>query len=120
MWLVMSEPTTESDFISFEEFSKVKLVIGKVISAESIPGMNKIFKVKVDIGSDQREIAVGAAQYYSPSDFLGKRVVVCRNLEPKKLGGMISSGMLLAADGPEGRPVFLTTDEDVAPGNSIH
>jgi methionine--tRNA ligase beta chain len=115
----MSEPISDS-FVTFEEFSRVKLVIGKVIHAESMPGMKKLFKVKVDIGTEQRELAVGAAQYYSPTDFIGKTVVVCKNLEPKKLGGMISSGMLLAADGPEGRPIFLTVNEEAPAGSPIH
>ena len=115
----MSEPATDQ-FITFEEFSKVHLRVGKVIHAESIPGMKKVFKAKVDLGMEQRELAVGGAPYYKPEEFIGKIVVVCTNLKPKKIGSVISHGMLLAADGPEGRPVFLTITEDVPPGTSIH
>ncbi|MDQ3871985.1 MAG: methionine--tRNA ligase [Thermoproteota archaeon] len=111
---------TGKQYITLEEFSKVQLKVGKVTHAESIPGMKKIFKATVDLGIEQRELAVGGALYYKPEEFIGKVVVVCSNLEPKKMGNIISEGMLLAADGPEGRPVFLTTTEDVTPGASIH
>jgi methionine--tRNA ligase beta chain len=107
-------------FISFDEFSKVQLRIGKVVHVESMPGMKKVFKAKVDLGTEQREVAVGAALYYTPEEFIGRTVVICINLEPKKIGGMISQGMLLAADGPEGRPIFLTADADAPPGSPIH
>jgi methionine--tRNA ligase beta chain len=115
----MSEPGAEQ-LITFEEFSKVHLKIGKVIQAESMQGMKKVFKAKIDLGSEQRELAVGGALYYKPEDFVGRTVVVCTNLEPKKIGSIISRGMLLAADGPEGKPVFLTITEDAPVGAPIH
>jgi tRNA-binding protein len=115
----MGEPAAKQ-FITLEEFSKVRLKIGKVIHAESIPGMKKIFMATVDLGTEHRELAVGGALYYKPEEFVGRVVVVCTNLEPKKIGNIISRGMLLAADGPEGRPVFLTITEDVPLGASIH
>jgi methionine--tRNA ligase beta chain len=115
----MSEPATEQ-FITFDEFSKVHLRIGRVTSAEHIPGMKKVFKATVDLGSEQREVAVGGALHYRPDEFVGRTVVVCTNLEPKKIGGITSRGMLLAADGPEGKPIFLTIAEDVPAGSPIH
>jgi tRNA-binding protein len=110
----------EEQYISFEEFSKVQLKIGKIIQSESMPGMKKVFKATIDLGTEQRHIAVGGAQHYKPEEFVGRLVVVCTNLEPKKIGNIVSKGMLLAADGPEGRPVFLTITEDIPPGASIH
>ncbi len=110
----------EEEQITFEEFSKVRLKIGKVIQSESMPGMKKVFKATIDLGTEQRELAVGGALHYKPEEFVGRVVVVCTNLEPKKIGNIISRGMLLAADGPEGGPVFLTITEDVPPGTSIH
>lgn len=115
----MSEPL-EEQFITFEEFSKVHLRVGKVLHAESIPGMKKVFKAKVDLGTEQRELAVGGAQYYKPEEFIGKMVIVCTNLEPKKIGNIISKGMLLAADGPEDKPIFLTVAEEAPLGAPIH
>lgn len=110
----------EEQNITFEEFSRVQLKTGKVIQSETIPGMKKVFKATIDLGTEQREIAVGGALHYKPEEFVGRLVVVCTNLEPKKIGNIISRGMLLAADGPEGRPAFLTITEDIPPGTSIH
>lgn len=112
--------TPREQFVTFEEFSRIQLRIGKVIHAEAIPGMKKVFKAKVDLGSEQRELAVGGAPFYTPDEFIWRVVVVCTNLEPKKIGGIISSGMLLAADGPEGKPIFLTTEGEASPGAPIH
>jgi tRNA-binding protein len=110
----------EEQYITFDEFSRVQLKIGKVIRSETVPGMKKVFKATIDLGNEQREIAVGGALHYKPEEFVGKLVVVCTNLEPKKIGNIVSRGMLFAADGPEGRPLFLTITEDVSPGTSIH
>jgi methionine--tRNA ligase beta chain len=110
----------QDDYITFEEFSKVELRVGKVIQAENIPGMTKVFKARVDLGGEQRELAVGGAMHYTPGDFVGRTVVVCTNLAPKKIGGIISHGMLLAADGPDGKPLFLTAEPEAAPGAPIH
>jgi tRNA-binding protein len=110
----------EEQYLTFEEFSRVQLKIGKVIQSETMPGMKKVFKATIDLGTEQREIAVGGALHYKPEEFVGRFVVVCTNLQPKKIGNIISRGMLLAADGPEGRPVFLTITEDIPPGTSIH
>ena len=115
-----NDDRVEPQYITFEEFSKVQLKVGKVIQSESIAGMKKVFKATIDLGTEQRELAVGGALYYKPEEFVGRLVVVCTNLEPKKIGNILSKGMLLAADGPEGIPVFLTITEDIALGASIH
>jgi tRNA-binding protein len=115
----VSRSEGEGAYITYDEFLKVHLKIGKVVQAERIPGMKKILKVKVDIGEEQRNLAVGAALHYKPEELVGRFVVVCTNLEAKKIGGVISSGMLLAADGPDGRPVFLTITEEVPSGSLI-
>src|SRR5919205_521601 len=98
----------------------VHLKIGKVVQAKDVPGMKDVFKVTVDIGAEQRDLAVGAALHYKPEELVGKFVVVCTNLEAKKIGGVISNGMLLAVDGNDGRPVFLTVSEEVPSGSIIH
>lgn len=105
--------------ISYDEFSKVHLKIGKVIHAEAIRGMQKIFKAIVDVGSERRELAVGGAPHYSPEQFIGRLVVICTNLQPRKIGGLTSNGMILAADGPDGRPIFLTVADDTPIGSTV-
>jgi methionine--tRNA ligase beta chain len=115
-----NDERVEQQYITFEEFSKVHLKVGRVIQSESMPGMKKVFKATIDLGTERREVAVGGALYYKPEEFVGRLVVVCTNLEPKKIGNMLSRGMLLAADGPKGRPVFLTITEDITLGTSVH
>ena len=110
----------QGEFVTYDEFTKVHLKVGKVTRVENIQGMKKVMKVNVDIGDEERSLAVGAAIHYKPEELIGKYVVVCTNLEPKKIGGMISNGMLLAAEGPSGKPVFLTIAEEVPCGSVIH
>src|SRR5215212_328948 len=105
-----NDDRVEPQYITFEEFSKVQLKVGKVIQSESMPGMKKVFKATIDLGTEQRELAVGGALYYRPEEFVGRLVVVCTNLEPKKIGNILSKGM----------PVFLTISEDIPVGASIH
>ena len=114
---VMNESAQQ--YITFDDLMKVKLHIGKVVGCEPIPKMKKVFKALVDIGNEKREVVVGAALWIRPEDFVGRTVVICTNLQPRKIGDAVSNGMLLAADGPEGRPVFLTVTEDVPAGAPI-
>ena len=115
----MSEPA--QNLITFDDFIKVQLKVGRVESAETMPKMKKVFKATVDVGGgEKRVVAVGAAPWIKPEDFVGKTVVICMNLQPRKIGDIESNGMLLAADGPEGRPVFLTVSEEAPSGALIH
>ncbi len=115
----MSEPA--QNLITFDDFIKVQLKVGRVESAEAMPKMKKVFKATVDVGGgEKRVVAVGAAPWIKPEDFVGKTVVICMNLQPRKIGDIESNGMLLAADGPEGRPVFLTVSEEAPSGALIH
>jgi methionine--tRNA ligase beta chain len=106
--------------VSIEDFLRIHLRVGKVTKAESISGTKKILRVNVDIGTEEREIAVGAAPYYKPEELIGKIVVVCTNLQPRKIGSIKSNGMLLAANGYKGKPVFLTINEEAPLGADIH
>ena len=115
-----SEEAQEDQYITFEDFSKIHLKIGKIIDAENIPGMKKVLKVIVDIGIDRRTVIVGAAIFYKPEELIGKVVVICTNMEPRKIGNIISNGMLLAADGANGKPIFLTINEEAPIGANIH
>jgi len=117
---VESFKTEDTERISFDEFSKVHLTVGKILDVEAIPGMKKVFKSIVDIGYEKREIVVGAALHYKPQDLIGKTVVVCTNLQQRKIGNTMSNGMILAAAGQDGKPIFLTTTDDISPGAKIH
>jgi len=105
--------------INFEEFQKIDLRVGKIIEAEKIEGTDKLLKLKVDLGEEERQLVAGIAKFYQPEDLIGKEIVVVANLEPKTLRGVESQGMLLAAD-VEGKPVLLKPDEEVPPGTKVH
>ncbi len=108
-----------SNEISFEEFMKVDLRVGIVKSVERIPGSEKLYKIRVDLGElGDRQLVAGIAKWYSPEDLLGKCIVVVTNLKPKKIFGEVSQGMLLAAD-EDGVPVILTTVRPVKPGTRV-
>jgi methionyl-tRNA synthetase len=108
----------EPELISIEDFRKVVLRVGKVLTAERVPKSTKLLKLQVDIGSEHRQIVAGIGTKYAPEDLVGKRVVIVANLKPAKLMGVESQGMVLAA-GDEEVSALLTTLEDVAPGSAI-
>jgi methionine--tRNA ligase beta chain len=110
----VSASEEQKQYVTFEDFSKIHLKIGKIIHAESIPGMKKVLRATVDIG------IVGAAIFYKPEELINKVVVICTNMEPRKIGSIISNGMLLAADGFEGKPIFLTISDEAPIGAAIH
>lgn len=94
------------------------LRVCKVLSAERIPGRSRILRVKVDLGGEIREVVVGGAEYYGPEYFVGRLFIMLANLKPKKIAGVVSRGMLLAAD-VGGRPVWLTVDGYAPPGSRV-
>ncbi len=104
--------------ITYDEFKRLDIRVGVVVSAESIKGKSKVMKALVDIGGERRELVVGGAEYYRPEDMVGRRVIVLANLEPKKIAGITSHGMLLAAD-VNGRPYWLTVDGDAPAGSKV-
>ena len=106
------------EIITFKEFEKLSLKVGKITAAERIPGMKKILKVQVDIGDRIATAIAGGAEFYEPSDFVGKRVVVLANMESKTIAGVKSEVMLLAAD-LEGKPVWITVEGDVPAGTRV-
>jgi methionyl-tRNA synthetase len=103
--------------ISIDDFAKVDMRVGEVKAAERVPGAVKLLKLMVDIGTEVRQLVAGIAEYYQPETLVGMKVVVVTNLQPRKLRGVESNGMVLAATGGEqGRPVLVTFKEDVANG----
>lgn len=105
-------------YIEIDDFAKVDLRVGQVLSAERVPKADKLLLLKVDLGEEQpRQILAGIAQYYEPEKLIGRKVVIVANLKPRKLRGYESQGMVVAASyGEEGRPVIATFTEDVPNG----
>jgi methionyl-tRNA synthetase len=103
--------------IGIEDFVKVEMRVGQIKTAERIVGADKLLKLTVDIGTEIRQICAGIAQYYEPDALIGRKVAVVVNLAPRKLRGVESNGMIIAAAvGPEGRPVLAGFAEDVEVG----
>ncbi|MCA1576101.1 MAG: methionine--tRNA ligase [Acidobacteria bacterium] len=113
-----SEPSESTNFIEIDDFAKVDLRVGQVLSAERVPKADKLLLLKIDLGEAQpRQILAGIAQYYEPEKLIGRKVVIVANLKPRKLRGLESQGMVVAASyGEEGRPVIATFTEDVPNG----
>jgi len=106
--------------IGIEDFAKVELRVGVVKSAERIQGADKLLKLMVDIGDEVRQVLAGIALSYAPEDLVGRKVVIVANLAPRKMRGLESNGMLLAASvGPDGKPVLCTFAEEVPAGAKV-
>jgi len=106
-----------TDKIGIEDFAKVEMRVGQIQTAERIAGADKLLKLTVDIGTEVRQICAGIAQFYEPEKLIGRKVAVVTNLAPRKLRGVESNGMIVAASvGPEGRPVLAGFLEDVEVG----
>jgi methionyl-tRNA synthetase len=105
--------------ITIQEFGQMELKVGRVVSVDDHPQADKLIIIRVDLGEEQpRTLVAGLKPYYEPDELEGKLIVVVANLEPARLRGVESQGMLLAAQDGED-VVVLTVDEDVAPGSKV-
>ncbi len=116
--VVPEEPVAEVPTISYEQFAQLDLRTARVVAAERVPGADKLLKLQLDVGGVPRQILAGVAQFYAAEELVGQTIVIVANLEPRKLRGELSEGMLLAADAGDG-PVLLTTVTDIASGAKI-
>ncbi|MCX7966198.1 MAG: methionine--tRNA ligase subunit beta [Syntrophorhabdaceae bacterium] len=107
------------EHITLEEFLKVDLRVAEIKACEDIKGADKLYKLTIDAG-EVREIVAGIKQYYTKEELIGKKIVIVANLEPRKLKGIISHGMLLAASNEDKSSiVLLTLDRDIPNGSRI-
>jgi len=105
--------------ISIDDFKKIDLRVAKVIAAEPVPKSEKLLKLQVEVGTEKRQILAGIAKHYTPADIVGKSAVVVFNLQPAKLMGHESQGMLLAASDNDGKMVFITPSADIGSGSAV-
>jgi methionyl-tRNA synthetase len=108
----------KSPRIKIDDFARVELRVAEVVAAEPVPKSKKLLKLRVSLGTEQRTLVAGIAEHYAPADLVGKRVVVVANLEPAKLMGVESNGMVLAASSGKALAV-LTPDRDLPPGSKV-
>lgn len=105
--------------ITLDDFKKLDIRIGRIISAERLANADKLHKLVIDIGGEERQILAGIAEWYpDPSVLIGKELPVLINLEPRKMRGEMSNGMILAADA-DGKPVLLYPAEEVSAGSRV-
>ena len=106
--------------VSFDDFQKVELRVAEVLAAEKVAGTDKLLKLRISLGEEERQIVAGIAQHYDPGQLVGCRIVVVANLRPVKIRGEESRGMLLAAEGKDGRLVLATVDDPgMEPGAKV-
>ena len=112
-------PAVASDKIAIDDFLKVELRVGEVKVAEKVKGADKLLRMEVDIGSEVRQIVAGIAKAYEPEKLVGRKVVIVANLQPRKLRGLESNGMIVAASLEDGLPVLAGFLEDVPVGAKL-
>ncbi len=109
-----------STTIQFDDFAKVHLRVAKILEAYDHPKADKLIVLKVDLGTEQRQICAGIRGHYEASQLIGRNIVVVANLAPRMMRGLESNGMLLAASNPEHtRVILLTPDSDIEPGSVV-
>ncbi len=104
--------------VAYDEFAKLDLRVGKILECEAVEDSDKLLKCTIDIGSSQRQILAGVQEWYEVSEMVGKTVVIVANLEPKKMAGLTSQGMILMADDPD-KPILITPEEKVGIGTIV-
>lgn len=107
------------DTIVYDDFAKLDLRVGKILTAEKMPKSDKLLRFTVDLGVEQRTILSGVAKHFSPENLIGQQVTVVANLAPRKMMGVESHGMILMAEDPEGKLHFIHPDSPIIPGSTI-
>ncbi len=105
--------------ITFEDFQRLDIRIGEIVTAERVAGTDKLLKLTVNLGSETRQLVAGIAESYEPENLVGKRVPILVNLEPKTIRGVESQGMILCSSTREGKPVLLLPERAVPIGARV-
>ncbi len=106
------------ELITIEEFKRVQLRVATIREAQPVPKSTKLLKLTIDLGDETRSLVAGIAETYSPEDLVGKQIVIVANLQPAVIRGVVSEGMLLAAE-VEGKAILLTPDREVPNGSVV-
>ncbi len=105
--------------ITYDDFSRMDIRLGTILEAKKVPQADKLLELRIDTGIDQRTVVAGIATQYSPEEVVGKQVCFLVNLEPRKLRGLTSEGMILMAESPDGKLAFLTPDPSLPDGSDV-
>jgi len=109
----------QKDIISYDEFMKMDIRIGTVLEAEKVPKTDKLLKLVIDTGIDTRTVVSGIAEYYKPEEMIGKQVSILANLEPRKIRGIESKGMILMAEDPDGKLTLVSPINKAENGGQV-
>jgi methionyl-tRNA synthetase len=112
----LPQGSPSAQHITIDDFVKVDLRVAQILVAERVPKAEKLLRLEVDLGYEKRQILAGIAQYYEPEKLVGRKIVIVANLAPRKMRGLESNGMLLAASLPDGAPVLAGFLEEVPLG----
>src|SRR4051812_11875649 len=117
----MDEVRPAKALVEYDDFAKLDLRVARVLECREHPNADKLLILKIDLGTEQRQICAGLRQHYKPEELVGKSIIVVANLEPRSMRGETSQGMLLAAsEGPmKARVIVVTTAGEVAPGSAV-
>lgn len=107
------------DRITYEEFQKLDIRMGRIVAAERVSGTDRLLKLTVDLGGETRELVAGIAESYTPEAVVGKVVPVLANLAPRTIRGVESRGMILCPSDAEGKPVLLMPERAVSAGAQV-
>jgi len=105
--------------ITYDEFSKMDIRIGTILEAERVPKTQKLMKLLIDTGIDKRTIVSGIAEYFTPEEIVNRQVAILINLEPRKIKGIESHGMILTAEDSDGKLRFVIPGEKVDNGSTV-
>ncbi|MEM2098321.1 MAG: methionine--tRNA ligase subunit beta [Candidatus Bathyarchaeia archaeon] len=106
--------------ISFEDFQKLDLRVGKIIEANQIPGSRNLIRMMVDFGTEKRQAVAGLLRWYKPEELVGKKAAFILNLQRRTMMGVESQCMIFAAEDNAGNVVLLQPEKDIAEGSKIH
>ena len=104
--------------VTFDDFKKLDIRTASILEVKEHPNADKLYVLKIDIGSETKQIVAGIRTQYSPDELVGRKIVVINNLEPATIRGEESNGMLLAAN-DSGNPIILVPERDVPPGTPV-
>ncbi|HAR19622.1 MAG TPA: methionine--tRNA ligase subunit beta, partial [Cytophagales bacterium] len=111
--------TPQKENVTFDDFQKMDIRIATILEAERVPKTDKLLKLKLDTGIDQRTVVSGIAKYYNPEEIIGKQVCLLANLAPREIKGITSQGMILMAEDKDGSLAFVAPTKGIANGGGV-
>jgi|ERR687885_1579300 methionyl-tRNA synthetase len=110
----------EAELISIDTFGQIDLRVGQVVRAERVPNADKLLRLEVDLAEPEpRQLLAGIAEWYAPEGLVGQKILVVANLQPRRMRGLESRGMLLAASADDGRPLLATVPPETPNGSRL-